>query len=101
MYQSPPTLPPDSAWQVPHDHAEAGQLERLVVQWQDGALQLQRDVPLLRKLRGKHGTSGIGAVRETLHGLSCQHGLTRGQPSFTKRDPCEASMSRYRPNSRG
>jgi hypothetical protein len=34
--------------QVAHHRAQAGQVERGFVQWQDGALQFQRDVPLLQ-----------------------------------------------------
>ena len=47
MYQSPPTRLARDAGQVPHHGAQAGQVERLVVQRQDGALQLQRHLALL------------------------------------------------------
>ena len=50
MYQSPPTRLSLRGGQVPDHRPQPRQVERLVVQRQDRALQLQRDLPLLGQL---------------------------------------------------
>ena len=68
MYQSPPTRLPAEAGRYLTTARSPGQVERLVVQRQDGPLQLQRDMALLRKLRLEDGPAGSGLAPPSARG---------------------------------
>ena len=55
MYQSPPTRLSCGGGQVADHRPQSGQVERLVVQREDGVLELDRHVPLLGQLGGEPG----------------------------------------------